>query len=301
MAKRFLIGLISLLFVAGSSLQAGAINKSSGLVVSTLSYEEWDGTLVVIEIEHASDFECVKAFANDLAFPCEFSARMRANSDDVMVDLYVIDEDGESVGSIMLADDEYAVGSWLTTQWQEAKIYISEPYTSKTSTENYTFSTESYYFGSEPMVPLISVKWFQFPNLKSVGSKRLNLKNSKVFSNGTTASLPANLKAPKNGCGAVPVKYKISNRALQGYYNHAVVIEDSKGKYVGAVILRSEDDGYSGTVQIPVCSYEWFADEYEEVVRYAVKPGKYKVSILEWDDYYFRSGQSSKQTLTFKK
>jgi hypothetical protein len=39
----------------------------------------------------------------------------------------------------------------------------------------------------------------------------------------------------------------------------------------------------------------------KETPRIAVKPGKYKVSLWEWDDDYISFGKSSSATITFKK
>lgn len=77
------------------------------------------------------------------------------------------------------------------------------------------------------------------------------------------------------------------------------MLEDSKGRIAGSALLRTEDDGYRGTAQLVVCNQKWMFDK--ETPRIAVKPGKYKNSLWEWDDYYISFGKSSSATITFKK
>lgn len=137
------------------------------------------------------------------------------------------------------------------------------------------------------------------PKLSAVGSKQVTLKNTKVFRTGSTITLNTNFKAPKSGCAVLPVKYKISSRAIEGLYNHAIVLEDSKGRIAGSALLRTEDDGYRGTAQLVVCNQKWMFDK--ETPRIAVKTGKYKVSLWEWDDDYISFGKPSSATITFKK
>lgn len=273
---------------------AAAMTTTSGEVLSWISYEDYFDGEVLIEVQHPTNATCIKAFANDIGFPCEFPVMVRASADYLYVDLYVFDEYGESIGSVRVGDEDYGI----TTEWQEANMYISEPYDSVSSAK-YTIGLDWYEDVVASSVTPVTVKWSNFPKLKTVGSSKLSLKNTKVFSNGTTASLNANYKAPKNGCASVDVKYKISKKAISGWYSHAIVIEDSKGNVAGSVILRTEENGYSGTAKIPLCSYKWWVDD--ETPRIAVKPGKYKIYILEWDDYFVKIGSTAKKTITFKK
>jgi hypothetical protein len=79
------------------------------------------------------------------------------------------------------------------------------------------------------------------------------------------------------------------------------VIEDARGRIIGAEILTVEDDGYRGTTQVIVCLSKWLIDEEEETPRSAAKAGSYKVSIREWDAYYISFGKSAKAAITFRK
>jgi hypothetical protein len=95
------------------------------------------------------------------------------------------------------------------------------------------------------------------------------------------------------------VKYRLSNRAVSRFYNHAIVLEASEGNFGASTVLRTEDDGYRGTAHLVVGQKRWWFSE--DTPRTAVKPGKYRVSMWWRDDYFVEFKQSAKSTITFTK
>jgi len=267
----------------------------SNTVTSTIVYEDMFDGEVTVEIQHPTVVSCTRAYSDDAGEACEFEVRIKASVEYPIIDLFVYDEFEESIGSVRVEGDSY-----ISTDWQTGTMYISEPDSSGTTTDEYLIGLDWYEDVTGGQVFPVSVTWSPLQKLAKVGSKKLKLKNTKVFSNGTTAELFGTYKLPTNGCGAIDVKYKISSRAFGDLYNHAIVIEDAKGRVIGAEILSVEEDGYRGTTQVIVCLSKWFIDEEEETPRYSVKAGSYKVSIWEWDDYYISFGKSAKATLTFR-
>jgi hypothetical protein len=101
-------------------------------------------------------------------------------------------------------------------------------------------------------------------------------------SNLVTISYPLLVSLPKNGCGKVPVKYKINQLPIDesAFY---VVIEDDQNRLIGqGVWFGTNFEGSVkampkvGTLNIKVCRDMW-TDPEEENTFYPVYKGNYSI------------------------
>jgi hypothetical protein len=101
-------------------------------------------------------------------------------------------------------------------------------------------------------------------------------------SNLVTISYPLLTTIPKNGCGKVPVKYKINQLPIDesAFY---VVIEDDQNRLIGqSVWFGTNFEGSvkampkAGTLNIKVCRNMW-TDPEEENTFYPVYKGTYSI------------------------
>jgi len=109
-------------------------------------------------------------------------------------------------------------------------------------------------------------------------SKSKNLSASNLV----TISYPLLVSLPKNGCGKIPVKYKINQLPIDesAFY---VVIEDDQNRLIGQEIwFGTNYEGSvkampkSGTLNIKVCRNMW-TDPEEENTFYPVYKGTYSI------------------------
>ena len=288
--------IVASIFIAAITLAPASLANAvtvSGQVTSVITYDDILDGPTTIEIIHPTTITCYNSSDDNWGEACQFDAQVRATSE-TFVDVYVFDVYDYSIGSVRVADEE-----WWTPEWQTATIYISAPEYEGEAVETYQIGLEWEDVTSSSVTP-ITVNWQVLANLASVGSKKVTVKNTKPFKNGSTITVSSSVKAPKNGCGNLLVSYRISSRAIPGLYSHAILVEDSRGRVAGSVILRTEDNGYRGTAKIVLCSYSWWYDEEETVERIAVKPGNYKIYLAEFDDYYMSYGFSKKSNISFR-
>lgn len=101
-------------------------------------------------------------------------------------------------------------------------------------------------------------------------------------SNLVTISYPLLVTIPRNGCGNIPVKYKINQLPIDesAFY---VVIEDNQNRLIGQEIwFGTNYEGSvkampkSGTLRIKVCRDMW-TDPEEENTFYPVYKGTYSI------------------------
>ena len=288
--------IVASIFIAAITLAPASLANAvtvSGQVTSVITYDDILDGPTTIEIIHPTTITCYNSSDDNWGEACQFDAQVRATSE-TFVDVYVFDVYDYSIGSVRVADEE-----WWTPEWQTATIYISAPEYEGEAVETYQIGLEWEDVTSSSVTP-ITVNWQVLANLASVGSKKVTVKNTKPFKNGSTITVSSSVKAPKNGCGNLLVSYRISSRAIPGLYSHAILVEDSRGRVAGSVILRTEDNGYRGTAKIVLCSYSWWYDEEETVERISVKPGNYKIYLAEFDDYYISYGFSKKSNISFR-
>ena len=283
--------LVSVLVFAPASF-ANAVTVS-GQATSVITYDDILDGPTTIEITHPTTITCYNSSDDNWGEACQFEAQVRATTE-TFVDVYVFDQYEESIGSVRVGEDD-----WWLPEWQTANVFISAPDEDGASTLSYLIGLDWEDVISSSVTP-ITVQWQTLANLASVGSKKVTVKNTKPFKNGSTITVSSSVKAPKNGCGNLLVSYRISSRAIPGLYSHAILVEDSRGRVAGSVILRTEANGYRGTAKIVLCSYAWWYDEEETVERIAVKPGNYKIYLAEFDDYYISYGFSKKSNISFK-
>ncbi len=103
-------------------------------------------------------------------------------------------------------------------------------------------------------------------------------------SNLVTISYPILVSIPRNGCGRIPVKYKINQLPIDesAFY---VVIEDNQNRLIGQEIWYGTNyEGSvkampkSGTLNIKVCRDMW-TDPEEENTFYPVYKGTYSIML----------------------
>ncbi len=103
-------------------------------------------------------------------------------------------------------------------------------------------------------------------------------------SNLVTISYPILVSIPRNGCGKIPVKYKINQLPIDesAFY---VVIEDNQNRLIGQEIWYGTNyEGSvkampkSGTLNIKVCRDMW-TDPEEENTFYPVYKGTYSIML----------------------
>ncbi len=103
-------------------------------------------------------------------------------------------------------------------------------------------------------------------------------------SNLVTISYPLLVSIPRNGCGKIPVKYKINQLPIDesAFY---VVIEDNQNRLIGQEIWYGTNyEGSvkampkSGTLNIKVCRDMW-TDPEEENTFYPVYKGTYSIML----------------------
>lgn len=114
------------------------------------------------------------------------------------------------------------------------------------------------------------------PSFAATKSKTLNASNL------VSISYPLLVSLPKNGCGKIPVKYKINQLPIDesAFY---VVIEDDQNRLIGQEIwFGTNYEGSvkampkSGTLNIKVCRDMW-TDPEEENTFYPVYKGTYSI------------------------
>jgi len=112
----------------------------------------------------------------------------------------------------------------------------------------------------------------------NAASKSKNLSASDLV----TISYPLLVSLPKNGCGKIPVKYKINQLPIDesAFY---VVIEDDQNRLIGqGVWFGTNFEGSVkampkiGTLNIKVCRNSW-TDPEEENTFYPVYKGTYSI------------------------
>jgi hypothetical protein len=114
------------------------------------------------------------------------------------------------------------------------------------------------------------------PSFAATKSKTLKASNL------VSISYPLLVSLPKNGCGKIPVKYKINQLPIDesAFY---VVIEDDQNRLIGQEIwFGTNYEGSvkampkSGTLNIKVCRDMW-TDPEEENTFYPVYKGTYSI------------------------
>jgi hypothetical protein len=112
----------------------------------------------------------------------------------------------------------------------------------------------------------------------NAASKSKNLSASNLV----TVSYPLMVTIPKNGCGKIPVKYKINQLPIDesAFF---LVIEDSQNRLIGQESwFGTNYEGSvkampkSGTLNIKVCRSMW-TDPEEENTFYPVSKGTYSI------------------------
>jgi hypothetical protein len=128
------------------------------------------------------------------------------------------------------------------------------------------------------LVATISLTGASFVAPASAAPKSKNLSASNLV----TISYPLLVTIPKNGCGKIPVKYKINQLPIDesAFY---VVIEDNQNRLIGQEIwFGTNYEGSvkampkSGILNIKVCRDMW-TDPEEENTFYPVYKGTYSI------------------------
>ena len=133
---------------------------------------------------------------------------------------------------------------------------------------------------SKLTVLITSIAFFSLNILSpaDAASKSKNLSASNLV----TISYPLLVSLPKNGCGKIPVKYKINQLPIDesAFY---VVIEDDQNRLIGQEIwFGTNYEGSvkampkNGTLNIKVCRNMW-TDPEEENTFYPVYKGTYSI------------------------
>jgi len=123
---------------------------------------------------------------------------------------------------------------------------------------------------------LLVISTFVTPANAAPKSKNLSASNL------VTISYPLLVTLPKNGCGKIPVKYKVNQLPIDesAFY---VVIEDDQNRLIGqGVWFGTNFEGSvkampkTGTLNIKVCRNMW-EDPEEENTFYPVYKGTYSI------------------------
>lgn len=128
------------------------------------------------------------------------------------------------------------------------------------------------------LITSIAFLSLNFLSPADAASKSKNLSASNLV----TISYPLLVSLPKNGCGKIPVKYKINQLPIDesAFY---VVIEDDQNRLIGQEIwFGTNYEGSvkampkNGTLNIKVCRNMW-TDPEEENTFYPVYKGTYSI------------------------
>ena len=128
------------------------------------------------------------------------------------------------------------------------------------------------------LITSIAILSLNFLSPANAASKSKNLSASNLV----TISYPLLVSLPRNGCGKIPVKYKINQLPIDesAFY---VVIEDNQNRLIGQEIwFGTNYEGSvkampkSGILNIKVCRDMW-TDPEEENTFYPVYKGTYSI------------------------
>ena len=128
------------------------------------------------------------------------------------------------------------------------------------------------------LITSIAILSLNFLSPANAASKSKNLSASNLV----TISYPLLVSLPRNGCGKIPVKYKINQLPIDesAFY---VVIEDNQNRLIGQEIwFGTNYEGSvkampkSGILNVKVCRDMW-TDPEEENTFYPVYKGTYSI------------------------